>query len=94
MTFSLSEGARKDLIDSEEYYDQQYFGLGLEFLDEGHDVITRICESPEIWQIIYKDVRRCYFNRFPFHIIYRIREKQIEIIAIDHNKRKPNYWKK
>ena len=56
--------------------------------------ISRICESPEIWQKVYKEVRRYYLDRFPFHLIYRTQENYIEIIAVAHNKKRPRNWLK
>ena len=94
MKYVVSEDAKQDLIESEEYYNDQYFGLGFEFLSEAQTVMNRICESPETWQKIYKDVRRYYLDRFPFHIIFRIQEDYIEIIAVAHNKKRPRYWLK
>ena len=38
--------------------------------------------------------RRFVMRRFPFTVIYRDREKLIEVVAVAHGRRKPGYWKK
>ncbi len=72
MKYVISEDAKQDLIDSEEYYNDQYFGLCFEFLSEAQSVMYRICESPETWHKVYKDVLRYYLDLFPFHVIFLI----------------------
>ena len=38
-------------------------------------------------------VRRCCVERFPFGIVFREKEEEIQIIAVVHFKRDPDYWK-
>ena len=53
---------------------------------------SAIQESPTTWPE-YLWGTRCYLlRRFPFVIVYRMAEHQIEIIAVAHGRRKPGYW--
>ena len=94
MNYSFSESAYKDLEESELHYNNERFGLGEEFLDEVYSAILHICDDPSIWQNIHREVQRYSLKRFPFKIIYRVEGEQVEIVAINHNKRHPKYWKK
>lgn len=38
-------------------------------------------------------VRRYVLRRFPFLIVYRVLESQVEVIAVTHARRRPGYWK-
>jgi hypothetical protein len=38
-------------------------------------------------------VRRYVFPRFPFSLLYRVLEGNVEIIAVAHGKRRPGYWR-
>jgi plasmid stabilization system protein ParE len=38
--------------------------------------------------------RRWLLNRFPYTVVYCVAENQVTIIAVAHNRRAPNYWKK
>ena len=35
--------------------------------------------------------RRCLLHRFPYGVIYRTRSESIQIVAVMHLHRKPNY---
>jgi len=63
------------------------------FIEELNHSISRICESPERWPKYGKTCRRYIFPRFPFQIIYRFIDKTVQVVAVAHGKRRPNYWK-
>ena len=35
---------------------------------------------------------KSFFKRFPFNIVYEIRQTEIVIVAVAHHKRRPGYW--
>lgn len=37
--------------------------------------------------------RRFTLTRFPYTIVYRMRETDVYIVAIAHTSRRPGYWK-
>lgn len=39
-----------------------------------------------------EDIRRVMFNRFPFALVYRVDGDEILILAVMHERRRPNYW--
>ena len=63
------------------------------FVTELNHAIDQVVQDPEIWPFYEDGTRRYIFPRFPFCVIYRIVEEKIQIIAIAHSKRKPEYWK-
>jgi len=85
--------AELELKDAFNYYNEQSEGLGFEFLLEVQKTIDRIIQFPEAWTKLSKRTRRCRYKRFPYGIIYQIREDLILIIAVMHLHRKPNSWK-
>jgi hypothetical protein len=38
-------------------------------------------------------VRRVPVRRFPFFVIYRERDEDLQIIAVAHQSRRPGYWR-
>jgi toxin ParE1/3/4 len=54
--------------------------------------IQVISESPNRWPRLTESERRYIFPRFPFSLVYRVKPQLVEIIAVAHQKRKPNYW--
>lgn len=87
------EAARVELRGAVRYYNTQRPGLGAEFKSEVRAAIQRIKRLPRAWQAIDgEDLRRCQTNRFPYGVIYQIRDKEILIIAVAHLHREPGYW--
>lgn len=93
MKFTFHPQAKFELERSVEFYESQQSGIGLELLREVFSTIKRIIEFPNAYPILSENTRRCLTNRFPFAVIYQIKENEIFIVAITHLARKPGYWK-
>ena len=85
--------ARKELEAAVIYYNSQRSGLGDEFAEEVEKTTGRILAFPEAWPAISLRSRKCRTNRFPYAIVYQIRDETILIVAVMHLHRKPDYWK-
>ena len=64
------DAAQSEFDQTIDYYDEQRFGLGLEFAEEVDEALARIENYPEAWSPLSPRVRRCLVNRFPYGIIY------------------------
>lgn len=84
--------AEMELIDASSYYNIQSEGLGFEFASEVKKTIERIIQHPESWTKLSKRNRRCRTNRFPYGVIYQIKEETILIVAVMHLSRDPQTW--
>jgi hypothetical protein len=93
MKINFLEIAQIELNDAIEYYNYELPGLGDAFLTEVLKALDRIGEFPEAWHICSKRTRRCQTRRFPYGIIYQIREEEILVVAIANLHREPDYWK-
>ena len=93
MNFSFHPLARSELNDAVDYYEECQKNLGIEFLEEVYATIQRILRFPKAWSQISYNTRRCLLNRFPYGMIYQIKETEIRIIAVMQLNRKPEYWK-
>lgn len=38
-------------------------------------------------------VRRYVMRRFPFLVVYRVLDEKVQVIAVAHGRRRPEYWK-
>ena len=94
MNVEFLEPAARELYEAIVFYDIQRRGLGQEFAKEVEDTIERIKQNPEAWTTISssKRVRRCLTNRFPYGIIYQIRQDTLLIVAVWHLLRRPQAW--
>ena len=86
--------AKAELIEIVDYYNNISEELGYDFLKKIRSSINKICEYPESYTTISKFNRKCHCKLFPYNIIYHKFNNSIYIVAIAHEKRKPNYWKK
>jgi toxin ParE2 len=93
VTIRFLEAARDDLRDAIHYYEAQRPGLGAEFRDEIRSSLERIERFPEAWHPLSQHTRRCRTHRFPYGIIYQVREDEILVVAVAHLHRRPDYWK-
>ncbi len=92
MQVSFLAPAETELTDAISYYNMQSEGLGYEFAAEVKRTIGRIIQYPEAWTKLSKRSRRCRTNRFPYGIIYQMREKTLLIVAVMHLSREPHAW--
>ncbi|MBN2383494.1 type II toxin-antitoxin system RelE/ParE family toxin [bacterium] len=93
MKINFLEIARIELDDAVEYFNCELLGLGDAFLAEVLSALHRIGVFPEAWHHCSKRTRRCQTRRFPYGVIYQIREQEILVVAIAHLHRRPDYWK-
>ena len=75
------------------YYNGKSEGLGYEFAVEVKRVVGRIMEYPKAWTSLSKRTRRCRTNRFPYGIVYQIRDNVILVVAVMHLNKHPLSWK-
>jgi len=67
---------------------------GREFAFEVHVAIMRIIQFPEAYARFSINTRKCIINRFPYGILYAIKEQQgeIYILAVMNLHQKPDFW--
>ena len=92
MKINFLEIAQMELDDAIEYYNYESPGLGDNFLIEVLNALDRIGEFPEAWHPCSKRTRRCQTRRFPYGIIYQVREHEILVVAVVNLHREPDYW--
>ena len=85
--------AESEMIDAAAWYEAKQVGLGRRYLTSLQDAINRIELNPELFPIVDGDVRRCLAKTFPFGILFRVEPNLIEITAVMHLHRDPDYWR-
>ena len=84
--------AEEEMIAASLFYEEQTQGLGAEFLDALQHLIDLVREYPQLGHSV-GDFRRAVLQRFPFSLIYSEGPAEIVIIAVAHQKRRPDYWR-
>ena len=85
--------AKAELTDAISYYNMQSEGLGYEFAAEVKRTLERIVQYPDAWFKLSNRTHRCRTNRFPYGIIYQVRNETLLIVAVMHLSREPETWK-
>jgi len=93
MEITFLPPAKSELTDATSYYNMQSEGLGYEFAAEVKRTLERIVQYPDAWFKLSKRTRRCRTNRFPYAVIYQVRQDSLMIVAIMHLSRGPETWK-
>lgn len=84
--------AEVEFTEAVRHYNEQSEGLGFEFAAEVGRTLERIIQYPSAWTPLSKRTRRCRTNRFPYGVIYQIRNEVILVIAVMHLHRDPVTW--
>ena len=64
------------------------------FIDEVEQLRSLILDYPRIGTPGRLDTRSLVFKRFPYTLVYRARGDVLEVIALAHQSRRPEYWVK
>jgi plasmid stabilization system protein ParE len=92
MTYQYHPEAAKELTSSIQYYERKSNGLGAEFFDEVEEAIAQALTHSKSGTLITEQNRRILLQRFPFELIYDVKDEVITLIAIKHMKQRPGYW--
>lgn len=92
MKIRILSCAEQELADAVDYYNEQCAGLGYEFAAEVKNTFSRIASFPNAWPHFSRRTRRCITDRFPYGVLYQVRQDVILIAAIMHLKRDPKSW--
>lgn len=92
MTLRYSSVASDELTNAVKRYEQQRPGLGGQFLAEIQNAEKLLDVHHEIGRLIRPELRSFALNRFPYKLLYAVDEDGILIVAVAHDKQRPDYW--
>ena len=85
----VRRAAELDIAEAQVWYETQQTGLGAELSSEITGVIDRLAETPLIYQIVHRDIRRAIVHRFPYLIWYRVAAETVILLACTYTGRDP-----
>ncbi len=92
-TIRFHEEARIEFLSQVSYYEEARTGLGDRFYSEVEIAVARAGRMPGLGSPHKYGTRRVYPKKFPFSIVYLVRELEIVVLAVAHFRRKPSYWR-
>jgi len=90
----LRRRAVRDVTQARDWYEAQRVGLGETFLVEFERVLAVLEEHPLRFPILHASVRRAMTRRFPYAILFRLRDEQVVVLSVSHHARDPADWPK
>jgi toxin ParE1/3/4 len=91
----IHPAARAEINTTIAYYEQQQRGLGIALLDEVERILTLLPQQPQLGAP-YKQTayRAVHLRRFPYRVFYLELDEQLWLMALAHDRRRPDYWRR
>ena len=88
----LRPEASRDAEEARDYLESRQAGLGQAFLDRLNDVLGRIGALPELYGVVWRNVRAARLRQFTYVVYYRVHADRVEVLAVMHGRRGASAW--
>jgi plasmid stabilization system protein ParE len=85
--------AAADAREARIWYAERSAQAAKQFNDDLEDGIAKVAEAPMRWPKHSYGTRRYRLKQFPYLIVYRVQRDRVRIIAVQHSKRRPSFWR-
>ena len=87
--------AKADVEDAYLWYEEQSFGLGMEFLRCVETSLVLIQRTPLVYPVVYESYRRALVRRFPFAIFFEVEDarRSSVVYSVFHCSQDPAKWR-
>ncbi len=93
MSYTLHPQAALEHEQQVAYYQQRQVGLGQRYHEAFKTAALQAADTPKRFKLIRPpEIRTLDLAGFPLRIIYREAGSQIQILAVAHHRRRPQYW--
>jgi plasmid stabilization system protein ParE len=92
MQLDLAERALLDIRQARSWYEEQGRGLGDRLYDDVLATVDKVLLNPQFFAEWKPGLRSARCRRFPYRVIYRIREDVVRVLAVYHLNRDPDRW--
>ena len=92
MRLTLHPAAVQEISQAFDFYLEKDPTVAEEFLEQLNLKIDWIGQFPQRYPVHEHETRRVVLQRFPFQVVYTIRDEDIVVIAVAHTRRRPGYW--
>lgn len=94
MKISLNARAELELVEGTAYYAREANAeIANAFILEFDRSAKLLGEFPKLGSTWRGRIRRLPLRRFPYSIVYYLRDSEVRILAIAHQRRKPGFWR-
>ena len=94
MRLEFHPEARDEFIAAADYYNAAVPGLGDRFLLAVQRTTDMVLRHPTAGTPRSANARRRLGTGFPYDVVYQVRGDLVEVLAMAHQRRRPNYWRR
>ena len=95
MNYRLHPEAALEHEEQVAYYEERRRGLGQRYHAAMLRAVGKACRAPHRFRVVRSpDLRRVSLQGFPLAVIFREVAGVVQVLAIAHHRREPNYWRK
>jgi toxin ParE1/3/4 len=88
----LRPEASRDAQEARDQLESQQPGRGQAFLDRLNEALARIGVLPEMYGVVWRNVRAARLRRFTYVAYYRLHDDRVEVLAVMHGSRDASAW--
>jgi len=88
----LRPEASRDAEEVRDHFDSLRTGLGQTFLDRLNEALARIGTMPELYGVVWRNVRALRLRQFTYVVYYRVHDDCVEVLAVMHGSRDASDW--
>jgi toxin ParE1/3/4 len=88
----LRPAADADIQATYDELEQSQPGLGARFVSRVREVLERIEAMPEMYGLVWQDVRAVRLKRFRHVVYYVVFADRVEVLAVMHGSRDASAW--
>lgn len=85
--------AAVEVEEAEAWYAAERAELAGAFVAALEATVARVATNPLAWAERSPGVRQAQLRRFPYLLVFRLRDGAIEVVAVAHGHRAPRYWR-
>ncbi len=88
----LRPEASRDAEEARDYLEGQRAGWGQAFLKRLDEVLGQIGAMPQLYGIVWRNVRAARLRQFTYVAYYRVHDDRVEVLAVLHGSRNASTW--
>jgi plasmid stabilization system protein ParE len=88
----LRPEAEDDVQATHQSLEQSQIGLGDKFSARLREVLERIEAMPELYGVVWQDVRAARLKKFRYVVYYVVFDDRAEVLAVMHGSRDASAW--
>jgi len=91
----LRPQAESDIEETALWYEERQAGLGGAFVHEVRQAINSLKSNPLLYPVRHRryPIRWIFPKRFPYRIVFVVKEEIVTILCVTHAKRRKPVWK-